>query len=101
MPTSTNTSILRGLSSRDPTGEISRYLLGIDMHAADLRAAIADAAQGKAVGLFTRLLLLCHGDGPPPGRYSLAIEAAFIAANLAATVGGIAVFIAIWRRRHV
>ena len=83
-----------------PDGRISRYLLGLGISAADLRSAIADAAQGRAVGLLTRLLLLCHGEGSPPGRYGLAIEAAFIAANLAGAAGGIAVFVAIWRRRH-
>jgi protein SCO1/2 len=81
-------------------GSISCYLLGVDIRPASLRAALADAAQGRAVGLIERLLLLCHGKDPNLGRYSLTIDAAFIFANLIAMGGGAAVFVAIWRRRH-
>ena len=81
-------------------GRISRYLLGVDMRPSDLRAALADAAQGKAVGVLTRLLLFCHGDTQPLGRYTLPIEAAFVVANLATITAGLAVFTAIRRRRH-
>jgi protein SCO1/2 len=80
-------------------GSVSRYVLGINPQPTELRGALADAAQGKAVGLLTQLLL-CHGDTPQLGRYSLAIEGAFVTANLIAMIGGIAVFVAIRRRRH-
>lgn len=83
-----------------PDGSISRYVLGVSPQPAELRSALADAAQGKTVGLLTKLLLLCHGDTPQLGRYSLTIEGAFVAANLATMIGGIAVFVAIRRRRH-
>jgi protein SCO1/2 len=83
-----------------PDGSISRYLLGVNPQAAELESALNDAAHGKAVGLVTRLLLLCHGDTPQLGRYSLAIEGAFVVANLVAMIGSIAVFLAIRRRRH-
>jgi protein SCO1/2 len=83
-----------------PDGSVSRYLLGVNPQPTELQNALADAAQGKAVGLLTRLLLLCHGDTPQPGRYSLAIEGAFVSANLIAMIGGIAVFLVIRRRRH-
>jgi len=89
-----------GFIVADGDGRISRYLVGVDTEAPDLRAALDDAAAGKSFSLVKRLLLLCHGDTPQLGRYSLAIEAAFIVANLAAMVGGIAVFAAIRRRRH-
>lgn len=48
----------------------------------------------------TRLLLLCHGDTPQLGRYSLAIEAGFVVANLMVIIAGVTVFAAIRRRRH-
>lgn len=83
-----------------PDGRISRYLPGVDIRPATLRAALADAAQGRAIGLVERLLLLCHGKGPNLGRYSLTIEAAFIISNLLTVAGGAAVFFAIWRRRR-
>jgi protein SCO1/2 len=82
-----------------PDGSISRYILGVDAQPAELQSALTDAAQGKAVGLLTRLLLLCHGDTPQLGRYSVIIEGAFVSANLIAMIGGIAAFVAIWRRR--
>lgn len=83
-----------------PDGTISRYLIGVDIHPTTLAAAVADAAQGRAIGLVERILLLCHGKDPNLGPYSLAIEGAFIIANLTAMAGGVAVFVAIWRRRH-
>jgi protein SCO1/2 len=83
-----------------PDGSISRYLLGITAQPAELESVLNDAAHGKTVGLVTRLLLLCHGDTPQLGRYSLAIEGAFVVANLVAMIGGIAAFVAIRRRRH-
>jgi protein SCO1/2 len=83
-----------------PDGNISRYVLGVNPQPTELQNALADAAQGKAVGLLTQLLLLCHGDTARLGRYSLAIEGAFVSANLIAMIGGIAVFLAIRRRRH-
>jgi protein SCO1/2 len=83
-----------------PDGTISRYLLGVNPQHTELQDALADAAQGRAVGPLTRLLLLCHGDTPQLGRYSLLIDGAFLSANLIAMIGGIAVFVAIRRRRH-
>jgi protein SCO1/2 len=83
-----------------PDGRISRYMLNLGMNPADLRAGIADAAQGRALDPLTRLLLLCHFDGAPLGRYTAPIEAAFLAANIAGITALIAVFAAIRRRRH-
>jgi protein SCO1 len=83
-----------------PDGRISRYLLGVGQQSSELQGALADAAERKTVGVLTKLLLLCHGNTPQLGRYSLTIEEAFLVANLTAVIAGIAVFFAIWRRRH-
>jgi protein SCO1 len=83
-----------------PDGRISSYLLGVVAQPAEVERALAEAAQGKTVGLLTRLLLLCHGDTPQLGRYSLAIDATLIIANLGAMIGAAVVFAAIRRRRH-
>lgn len=83
-----------------PDGRISRYVLGLSALPSDLRAALGDAAQGRAVGMVERLLLLCHGKDPNFGPTSLMIEAAFMVANLTAMAGGAAAFFTIWRRRH-
>ena len=82
-----------------PDGTISQYLFGVDTRSADLRAALTGAAQGRAVSIVERLLLVCHGKDPNLGRLILTIEAAFIVANLMAMAGGAAAFVAIRRRR--
>lgn len=81
-------------------GTISRYLLEIDPTPATLQAALGDAAHAEVQGPLTRFVLWCHGADPLIGRYTVPIEAAFVIANLAALAGAIAVFTAIWRRRH-
>jgi protein SCO1 len=83
-----------------PGGRISHYMLGVSALPSDLRAALGDAAQRRAVGLVQRLLLLCHGKDPNFGPNSLMIEAAFMVANLTAMAGGAIAFFMIWRRRH-
>jgi protein SCO1 len=81
-------------------GHISRYILGVSPGAEELQAALTEAAEGRSDGLVTRLLLLCHGNVPPLGRYSLPIQRAFFVANIMAIIGGVAVFVTIRRRRH-
>lgn len=83
-----------------PSGRVSRYFFGVAVRPAALRAGLADAAQDKAIGPLTRLLLLCHIEGTPIGRFEVPVLAAFAVANIAATVALIAVFAAILRRRH-
>lgn len=83
-----------------PDGRISRYLLGVGVTSAQIAGAIADAQHDKALGPIGRLLLLCHIDGLPPGRFTVPVLAAFTAADLAAMATLIAVFAAIRRRRH-
>lgn len=82
-----------------PYGRISRYFFGVGAAPSELNAALGDAKQGKALDPLTRLLLLCHVEGLPIGRYSLPIEAAFLVANLAGLTGLIAIFAMIRRRR--
>ncbi|MGE3784572.1 MAG: SCO family protein [Alphaproteobacteria bacterium] len=81
-----------------PDGRISRYVLGIDPGAVDLRQALADAARGEKSDVFSRIALLCHAAGLPTGRYSAPILAALAAANIAGTAVLIGVFTAIRRR---
>jgi protein SCO1/2 len=83
-----------------PDGRVSRYFLGIDVRPAALRAGLADAAQDKAIGPLTRVLLLCHIEGTPIGRFDVPVLAAFTVANLGAIAALIVIFAAILRRRH-
>lgn len=83
-----------------PDGRISRYVLGVGVTAAELRAALDDARQERAIGPLTRILLFCHLEGAAVGRYAVPIEAAFAIANLLGVAGLIVTFAAIRRRRH-
>ena len=83
-----------------PDGRISRYLLGVGTSAAELRAALDDARQGRSMSPLTRLLLLCHGEGTVLGRYTVPVLAAFTAANLGAVAALVAWFAAIRMRRE-
>jgi protein SCO1/2 len=89
-----------GFIIASPDGLISRYVEGISIAPRDLVTALADAEQDKSQGLLTRLILLCHVQGAPLGRFTVPVLAAFTAANLAAGFVLIFHFAAIRRRRH-
>jgi protein SCO1 len=83
-----------------PDGVISRYVEGIAIAPRDLVGALADAEQDKSPDLLTRIVLLCHIQGAPLGRFTVPVLTAFTAADLAAGFALIALFAAIRRRRH-
>jgi protein SCO1 len=83
-----------------PDGVITRYVEGVAIAPSDLFRALADAEQDKSQGLLARLVLLCHVQGAPVGRFTVPVLMAFTAANLAAGFTLIALFTAIRRRRH-
>jgi protein SCO1 len=89
-----------GFVVASPDGLISRYVEGLSVAPRDLVGALADAEQDKSQDLFTRLVLLCHIQGAPLGRFTVPVMAAFTVANLAAGFSLIALFAAIRRRRH-
>ncbi len=83
-----------------PDGVISRYIEGVAVAPRDLVGALADAEQDKSPGLITRIVLLCHVQGVPLGRFTVPVLTAFTAADLAAGFALIALFTVIRRRRH-
>jgi protein SCO1 len=83
-----------------PTGRISRYVEGVAISPPALVGALADAEQDKSQGPLTRLLLFCHAEVGRLGRLTVPVLTAFTIANLAAGLGLIAIFAAIWRRAH-
>jgi protein SCO1/2 len=89
-----------GFVIASPGGMISRYVEGLSIAPHDLVGALADAEQDKSRDLLTRLILLCHVQGAPLGRFTVPVLAAFTAANLAAGFALIFHFAAIRRRRH-
>jgi protein SCO1 len=53
-----------------PTGQISRYLYGLDFSATDLRLALVDAAAQRIGSIVDRALLVCYHYDPLTGRYT-------------------------------
>ena len=88
----------RGLCA--PDGVISHYVEGVAVAPRDLLGALADAEEDKSPDLFTRIVLLCHGEGAALGRFTVPVLTAFIATDLAAGFALIALFAAIRRRRY-
>ncbi|MFL6663957.1 MAG: SCO family protein, partial [Rhizobacter sp.] len=56
-----------------PQGRISRYLMGVRFEPTELRAALADAGQGRTAALTDRIALLCAHLDLRLGRHSLAV----------------------------
>lgn len=83
-----------------PDGTITRYVEGVGISSRDMVAALGAAEQDKTQGLFARVVLFCHVQGAPLGRFTVPVLAAFTAADLAAGLFLIAIFAAIRRRRY-
>lgn len=84
-----------------PEGKISRYLLGVDYPARDVRLALLEASQGRIGSLVDRFTLWCYHFDPKAGTYSLvAMRVMQVGASAGALV--LAAFIAslfAWERR--
>lgn len=89
-----------GFIIASPEGVISRYVEGIGISSHDLIGAFGAAEQNKSQGLFAKVVLFCHVQGAPLGRFTVPVLATFTAANLAAGFTLLGVFAAIRRRRH-
>lgn len=83
-----------------PGGVISRYVEGVAITPANFVAAIADAQQDKSQTLLSRLVLLCHVEGAPLGRFTVPVLAALMLANVAAGLTATAIFRATRRGRY-
>jgi len=86
------------LAGRD--GRISRYIFGVAATGSELRTGLAEAARGQTLGPLERLVLLCHIEGTPLGRFTVPVVAALMIGNFAAGTGLIIIFATIMRRRH-
>jgi len=79
-----------------PAGRVSRYLLGIDFPAYDLRLALVEAAGGRIGTPVDKALLYCYHYDPASGRYGLAILNVVRLGGIA-TVAGLVVFMVMSR----
>lgn len=83
-----------------PDGVITRYVEGIGISSQDLIDAFGAAEQDKSQSLFARVVLFCHEQGAPLGRFTVPVFAAFISANLVAGFTLLGLFSGIRRRRN-
>ena len=54
-----------------PTGQISRYLYGVEMETKTLKLSLVEASQGRIGGLIERILLFCFQFDPRKNRYTI------------------------------
>jgi protein SCO1/2 len=79
-------------------GVVSRYIEGVAPSAQELIGAFTDAQQDKSTGPLDRILLFCHIQGAPLGRYTLPVLAALMGGNIVAGFAAIAIFVSVRRR---
>ena len=86
-----------GVVVLSPSGQISRYLYGLDFSANDLRLALVDASAERIGSLVDRALLVCYHYDPLTGRYtSLALN--FVRGAAALGLVGLVGFLGwLWR----
>ncbi len=88
-----------GIVLLTPQGKVSKYFLGIDFSARDLRLALVEASQNSIGTLSDQVLLFCYRYDPATGKYGFAVLTAIRAGGVA-TVLALAVFIFISLRRE-
>lgn len=88
-----------GIVILTPQGRISRYLLGVEYPARDLRLSFIESAGGEIGSLVDQVLLYCFHYDPAIGRYSAATLNIVRLAAIA-TVAGLVLLIALLRRRE-
>jgi protein SCO1/2 len=81
-----------------PTGELARYLYGLEFSPNDLRLGLLEASEGRSISTVEQLILYCYHYDPKGGRYVLvAWRVMRLGASACAVVlfGVLALF---WRR---
>jgi protein SCO1/2 len=82
-----------------PDGRLARYFFGTEYSPRDLKLALVEASEGRVGGLADRLMLLCYRYDPKSGTYSATAVSA-VRFGGAATVAGLAAYIAVMLRRE-
>jgi protein SCO1/2 len=62
-----------GIMVITPSGKVSRYFMGIDYYAGDLKLALLGAGEGKIGTVTEKLSLLCYHYDPVTGKYGIYI----------------------------
>ena len=87
-----------GVLTLTPDGRLSRYFYGVEFSPKDLRLALVESGQGKIGSLVEELLLYCYQYDPTTGRYG-AVVMNLVRLGGVLTVGLVAVFVVVMRRR--
>lgn len=87
-----------GVTILTPSGQVSRYLFGVEYAPKDMRLALVESADSKIGGPVDQLLLYCYLYDPATGKYGAATMN-MVRLGGGITVLGLLAFIALSRRR--
>ncbi|HEX4963854.1 MAG TPA: SCO family protein [Thermoanaerobaculia bacterium] len=88
-----------GMVILTPEGRVSRYLLGVEYPARDIRLGLVESGNGKLGTVADQILLYCFHYDPLVGRYS-AVTLSVVRAAAAATVLILVLLVVFLRRRE-
>jgi protein SCO1/2 len=88
-----------GMVILTPEGRVSRYILGVEFPARDIRLGLVESGHGKLGNIVDQALLYCFHYDPTVGRYSAA-TLNILRLSAVATVLALALLIAFLRRRE-
>jgi protein SCO1 len=84
-----------------PDGRISKYFLGIDYSARDLRFALIEASEGRVGSAFERKVITwCYNYDPTTGKYGLLTMRLVQAGGIATIVAMLTFWTVMWRRER-
>jgi protein SCO1 len=84
-----------------PDGRISKYFLGIDYSARDLRFALVEASEGHVGSTFERKVITwCYNYDPTTGKYGLLTMRLVQAGGIVTVVAILAFWTVMWRRER-
>jgi protein SCO1/2 len=88
-----------GMVILTPEGRVSRYLLGVEFPARDIRLGLVESGNGKLGTVVDQVLLYCFHYDPLVGRYS-ATTLSIVRVSAVVTVVALALLVVFLRRRE-
>ena len=84
-----------------PEGRISRYFLGVELSARDLRFGLIEASSGRIGSAIERAVITwCYHYDPSTGKYGLIIMRLVQAGGILTVLALVAFWTVMWRREH-
>jgi protein SCO1/2 len=90
-----------GIVTLTPGGKVSRYQMGVEYSARDLKFALIDASENKIGSPIDAVMLYCFHYDPTTGKYGLVVMNALrvMGALTLLLLGGF-IGLSLWRERH-